>query len=337
MILPFISLFVLVWPCFGQSRTNREDTIKRREDTTTERDFTYREDTTTYRNSIVLYRDSVILYRNELTKYLEDFSYYKFGEATNGVYVISLQNQEYIDSKIILGDWPELDISLILKNVAMGSIVIVAAVFLPFLAPNLPPVLAFIVTSIDAAKVVNAALIGSAVSASISGIKGYIDSGGDPEETFYRSLEGASEGYKWGAVMGYASELSKAVLTIKTYKGGYFGELPKRPGIERHHLIPDSAILNSKRYAVLDRGSGPAIEMSTIDHRMLQSTGSGSAARAIQNKQLELLNAGKIWEAFELGVEEIRQAKPGLYYKYQTAIKEARNALEIVLSRQTAF
>jgi len=322
----FISFFALVQPCFGEDRTDREDTITRREDT-----IIRREDTITYRDSMVLYRDTTILYRNELIKYLEDNTYYRFGEAINGVYVISLQKQEYIDSKITLGDWPELDTSLILKNVAVGSVVIVAAVLMPYLAPGLPSVLAFIVTSIDATAVANAALTGAAISASISGIKTYVSTGGDPEKTFYRSLEGASEGYKWGAVLGYASELSKAALSVKTYKGGYFGELPKRAGIERHHLIPDSAIQNSKRYTALDRGSGPAIEMSTIDHRILQSTGNSSASQTIQNRQLELLNAGKVWDAFELGVDEIRQA--GLYYKYQKAINEARNSLEIVLRK----
>lgn len=166
----FLSCVMIAGPCFGQSRTDQEDTIKRRTDSTTyQKDTTQRmEDTITYRDNTIIYRDAAIKYREALTKYLEDFTYYRFGESINGVYVITLQNQEYINAHIIIDNSPPINLSSIIGNVIVGSIFIVAAIVLPPLAAGSPSVFAVIVTQISAANVVQASLMSAAIGASIS-------------------------------------------------------------------------------------------------------------------------------------------------------------------------
>jgi len=124
--------------------------------------------------------------------------------------------------------------------------------------------------------------------------------------------------------------------TAPSYKGGYFGDIPKESGKEVHHIITDSAILNSKRYNPngLNRGSAPAIQMDKADHRLLPSTGTGTVADAFQTKQMNLLSAGKTREAFEMGIKEIKDA--GLYEKYESAINEARKELEVLIKEGRA-
>jgi hypothetical protein len=185
----FLFLAIITGPCFGQDRTDREDRVKRRQDSTTSRDsaVTYRENTTT--NLTLTTRDETIVYQEELIKYLEYFSYYKFGESINGIYVIRLQNQEYINAHIIIDNSPELNIASILGNIAIGGAVIVTAIVLPMLAPKLPSLVAIIVTNINAAHVVQASLVSATIAASISGINAYVKSGGDPRETFNRAIE----------------------------------------------------------------------------------------------------------------------------------------------------
>ena len=214
----FISMIIITSPCFSQgNRTDREDRIRRREDSTTYRDDTIIrwEDTIRYREDSIIYRDDTITYRDELMRYFEDSAYYRFGEAVNGIYVIRLQNQEYINAHIIIDNSPELNISRILGNVAIGGVVIITSFFLPMLAPSLPPLMAVIVTSINTANVVQASLAGAAISAGISGVTTYIASGGDPNETFNKAIEGASEGFKWGAVLSYGTQLSSVAFKVR--------------------------------------------------------------------------------------------------------------------------
>lgn len=122
-------------------------------------------------------------------------------------------------------------------------------------------------------------------------------------------------------------------MTVQELKDNwYFGAQPKVAGQERHHPIFDSAILNAKNYDEngLNRGSAPSLPMDYDDHRLLQSTGTGIKAEAIQNAQMDLLNRGDPMGAFELGIQEIRDAKDaegnnaGLYEKYEQKINIIR-------------
>jgi hypothetical protein len=192
------------------------------------------EDTTT--NLTITTKDETIIYQEELMKYLEYFSYYKFGESINGIYVIRLQNQEYINAHIIIDNSPELNIASIMGNIVIGGAVIVTAIVLPMLAPNLPPLVAIIVTNINAAHVIQASLASAAIEASLSGITTYVKSGGDPRETFNRVIEGAADGFKWGAILAYGAELSSVVIKIGnttniTHMANWAGKVYPKTGV----------------------------------------------------------------------------------------------------------
>ena len=214
----FLSMVIISSPCFSQdNRTDREDRIRRRQDSITYQDdtTTRRDDTIRYREDSIIYRDETITYRDELIRYFEDTAYYRFGESINGIYVIRLQNQEYINAHIIIDNSPELNISRILGNVAIGGVVIITSFFLPMLIPNSLQVLATIVININAVSVVQTSLAGAAISAGISGVTTYIASGGDPNETFNKAIEGASEGFKWGAVLSYGTQFSSVAFRVR--------------------------------------------------------------------------------------------------------------------------
>jgi hypothetical protein len=232
----FLSLVMMVGPCFSQDRTDRDDRIKRRQDSIASRDsaITYWEDTTANLNIVV--RDATIVYQEELIKYLEKFAYYRFGESVNGIYVIKLQNQEYINTHIIIDNSPELDIGSILGNIVIGVVVIVTAIVLPMLLSESTSLIAVIVTNVNAAHVVQASLAGAAIEASLSGITTYIKSGGDPRETFNHALEGAADGFKWGAVLAYGTELSSVAIKIGktktiTHMANWAGKIYPKTGV----------------------------------------------------------------------------------------------------------
>jgi len=208
----FLALLIITGQSFAQdrSRTDLNDRIRLRQDS-----ITLLEDTITFREELITYRIDTITFREELIRHLADSVYYRFGEYINGVYVIRLQNLEYINARIIIDNSPPLNISRIVGNVAIGGVVIVTSVLLPPLAPALPPLMATIVKSINTAQVVHASLVAAALGASISGVQTYIQSGGDPRQTFYRAIEGAADGFAWGAVLSYGTRAADVAIRFR--------------------------------------------------------------------------------------------------------------------------
>jgi len=215
-IIFFLSFVMATGPIFGHDRgiTDREDRIRLRQDAITRQDdrITHREDTIRLREDSITYRVDTITFREELIRHLADSIYYRFGESINGIYVIRLQNREYIDARIVIDDSHELNISRMVGNLAVGGAVIITSVFLPALAPTFPPLIATIVKSINTANVVQASLAAAALDAGISGVTAYIRSGGHPQETFNRAIEGASSGFAWGAVLFYGTQASSVAV-----------------------------------------------------------------------------------------------------------------------------
>ena len=113
-------------------------------------------------------------------------------------------------------------------------------------------------------------------------------------------------------------------MTTSQKQGGYFGELKQQ--IQRtgqdgtkavHHMPSDSSLFVANK---LDRGSAPAIIMDAADHAKTASFGNSTKAAAHQTKQLELLNAGKFDDAFQMDIDDLKSL--GLYEKYKPAINE---------------
>jgi hypothetical protein len=134
---------------------------------------------------------------------IERVIFYQFGEYVDDIYVVSLHTQDYIDAHIMVDQRRRINIGQIMGNIAVGEgVMLVAAVALSMI-PGGQPVSAFIVLWHTKA------LAGAVAGAAISGVVEYISSGGDIESTFARALEGASDGYKWAAVLAVGEDVIK--------------------------------------------------------------------------------------------------------------------------------
>jgi RHS repeat-associated protein len=92
-----------------------------------------------------------------------------------------------------------------------------------------------------------------------------------------------------------------------TDKGGWYGGMtPARDGNEINHMPAKSAykhLVDPK----LTPHMGPAIRMEKRDHRNVTSTGYGAAAKQWQQKQRDLINAGRFDEAMKMDIDDIRR------------------------------
>ncbi|MFE2598949.1 DNRLRE domain-containing protein [Streptomyces sp. NPDC059396] len=90
------------------------------------------------------------------------------------------------------------------------------------------------------------------------------------------------------------------------YQGGVYKNLKDPatgnnvPGTEINHIPPDS--VTDFAY-----GDGPAIQMDYLDHRAVYSTGRARAAQAWRAWQKELIDAGRIDEAVQMDINDIRR------------------------------
>jgi hypothetical protein len=140
--------------------------------------------------------------------------YYQFGEYVNDIYIVSLRTQDYINSRIAVDPRHEINIGKIMGNIAFGEgAMFVAAVALS-MVPGAQPFSAFIVLWHTKA------LAGAAAGAAISGVVEYISSGGDIESTFTRALEGASDGYKWAAILAVGEDVIKTAKIARATTQG---------------------------------------------------------------------------------------------------------------------
>ncbi len=126
---------------------------------------------------------------------------------------------------------------------------------------------------------------------------------------------GASKGLKWGAVIGAVTggiqahvklaEAGKNVGTYRDLKIEYAGKLAEN-GEEVHHVIP-------KASSNVPPSQGLSIKILEKDHRLLTSTGNSKEAIAFRSEIKRLLDAGKLKEAYTMGLDDII-AKTGNKY-----------------------
>jgi len=204
LLLSVVIISLPIVPCFGQDRTGREDTIRRREDSTTLREggVTYRDDTITEPTIVII--DDLISYYDDLISYIEEFAYYRYGEYVNGIYLINLQTQEYIDSQIILDDGTVLDIGKIAGNLLIGAVaILVTAITMPYLVPNV------------AGKVIAITVLSNAstavLSGAVTGTMKYIETGGNLNQ----ALISGTNGFMWTSIFLSGSEIASLSLIYK--------------------------------------------------------------------------------------------------------------------------
>jgi len=195
----FLSFVVITSPCFSQDRTDREDRLKRRQDFAT-----YQEDRINRAQDFVTYQDGRIIYREDLTTYFEEFAYYRFGEYVDGIYVIDLQTQEYIEAQIILDSGTVLDVDKIIGDLVIGAVaIVITAIVMPVLVPSMAT------KTVIAITVTNAT--GSLLSGAIAGTIEYVKTGGD----LNKALVGAANEFKYTSIFAAIGEISSLAFLYR--------------------------------------------------------------------------------------------------------------------------
>jgi len=145
--------------------------------------------------------------------------YQRFGSFVDDVYTISIKAESEINSQIII-DGVVFDLTPFLIDVAIGSAVIITLISMPALIPAgimaNQGVVAMFVTKVAAgvtSKMIEVAA-GTAISAGISSIKTYVDTGGNLEKTQYSALLGAGKGFKWSAILVSAKSLINGIVKV---------------------------------------------------------------------------------------------------------------------------
>ena len=118
---------------------------------------------------------------------------------------------------------------------------------------------------------------------------------------------GASKGLKWGAIVGAVTggiqahvklaDVGKNVDTYRNLKIEYAGKLADK-GEEVHHVIP-------KASSNVPPSQGLSMKMLEKDHRLLTSTGNSKEAIAFRAEIKKLVDAGKLKEAYTMGLDDI--------------------------------
>jgi len=195
----FLSFVIITSLCFSQDRTDREDRTNRRQDFTT-----YQEDRIKRRQDFTTYQDGRIIYREDLTTYFEEFTYYRFGEYVDGIYVIDLQTQEYIDAQIILDNGTVLDVGKIVGDLAIGAVaIVITAIVMPILVP------AMTTKTVIAITVANTT--GAVLSGAIAGTIEYVRTGGD----INKALTSAANEFKYTSIFAAVGEISSLAFLYR--------------------------------------------------------------------------------------------------------------------------
>jgi len=168
-------------------------------------------DSTEFISALALFdSNDTDFFSDDFASNLEDIIFDSYSEYIDGVYVSVLTPEEYKNTLLLLESGEQLNINKIIRNVAIGTgAIILTSILLPALAPGLAPRIAIIVT-----KIVKDALMGAALDAGIRGAIEYAQSR-NIETASYRALEGASEGFMWGAII---SSVATSFTEIKLLK-----------------------------------------------------------------------------------------------------------------------
>jgi RHS repeat-associated protein len=111
------------------------------------------------------------------------------------------------------------------------------------------------------------------------------------------------------------------------YKGGDYKDLKDPttgnnvPGTEINHIPPKSVVPDT----LSTESRGPAIQMDYDDHRAVYSTGSSRQAKAWRQWQQELIDAGRIDEAVQMDIDDVRRR---FGTKYDDSIKEMLDGMK---------
>jgi hypothetical protein len=208
----------------------------------------------------------------------------------------------------------------IIKNVAVGSGVIVLcatiSIFTAGVGTSVAVSTANVIFTFAAKSAASGAALGIASGGIFSGASEAITQSISGQELDWSKVGtataiGASEGYKWGAIVGSVTGGIQGSAAIKSASGnvGTYKELTKMNATanagsvltENHHVIPD-AISN------VSTNEGLCIRLPKDLHRALTSTGNSAESIAFRGEMTKLLDAGKLKEAYTMGLDDIVNA-----------------------------
>jgi filamentous hemagglutinin len=118
---------------------------------------------------------------------------------------------------------------------------------------------------------------------------------------------------------------SRATNTADDFRGGPHRDTsqPIGDGLDSHHCPAK----NCYQDAPIGNADGPAVQMDPADHRMTSSYGSGAEAKAYRAEQQRLLNEGRVLEAIQMDIDDIRriEVETGQPGKYDNAIQQMQD------------
>ncbi len=134
------------------------------------------------------------------------------------------------------------------------------------------------------------------------------------------AMTGAADGYdaadaayaRWAqqnpnaaAVVGAVGNVAEQVVKKgQKYKGGKHNDTkqPANDGLDSHHCSAKNCYKNSD----ITPDDGSAIQMKPEDHKETASYGRSKDAQSYRDKQEKLLNEGKLQEAVDMDIQDIR-------------------------------
>jgi hypothetical protein len=143
----------------------------------------------------------------------------------------------------------KFDLNKLIGDVATGSaIIIVCVVIEGATAGTGSPIAIFFAGTAETAgataSAIELAKVGSVLGGAMGAVTNYIDSDADWEQTLFGTLEGAADGYKWGALFGAiqgGTDVYKQYFPKNTTK--YFAE-----GTEQAEKYPKGVIFDKHGY-----------------------------------------------------------------------------------------
>ena len=232
------------------------------------------------------------------------------------------------------------NITPIIKNVAIGTGVILVCVTVTVATGGFGATFvagsAVSTVNLMFATAATSATVAAASGAAIGGLGSGIISGlqgNDWDTVLNDALFGASESFKWGAIIGAGTGLFKGAVAANAankFTGGRYSDIHQKgvgDTVQTHHMPANST-------TSLATGDGPSINMAAADHKMTASWGSSADAQAYRDAQKALIDQGRVMDAFQMDVDDI-VSKFG--NKYDSAISQAKAALEDMISQGVKF
>jgi hypothetical protein len=253
-------------------------------------------------------------------------------------YVFTVENGETVAIPFVVDDSDDV-LNTIIKNTAIGAGVILFCVTISIVTGGAGAPAAVSAAHVIFTFAATSAAKGAAIGIASGGFTGAIEIANqlssedeiDWNKVGNVTAVGASEGFKWGAIIGAvtggvsggkaladAAKIAKEGGTVGTYGElvkAYAGQL-KLMGKEAHHIIPKAATSTTAP------NDGLAILLDIADHKLLTSTGNSIEAKAFRAEITRRLDAGKIKEAYTMGFDDILFHTGDKYLPQITKAKE---------------